>query len=227
MGLFDAFKTKSLTDQIRENKRALDRNIRELDRERMGVEANIKNQMNEMKKMAKEGQEDLVKLMAKDIVRMRGQVSKYYTARYQLSNVSSQMQTMKSQQALAKSMGTVTRCLSSLNRQFNMPATQKMMMEYERQSEMMNFKQEMMGDIMDDVMSAEGEEDKTDEMVNKVLDEVGISFASSMINAPKGSIPSSPIKESTNGNSINQGEEEDASADNDLQARLNSLRAVR
>jgi len=57
MGFFDAFKAKSPQEVMRENKRVLDRSIRELDRERMLVENQIKKTMAEMKKMAKAGQE--------------------------------------------------------------------------------------------------------------------------------------------------------------------------
>lgn len=57
MGLFDSLKPKTPQEQLRENKRMLDRSIRELDRERMVVENNVKKTMMEMKKMAKAGQD--------------------------------------------------------------------------------------------------------------------------------------------------------------------------
>lgn len=44
---------------MRENKRLLDRSIRELERERMTVENQVKKTMAEMKKMAKAGQDVL------------------------------------------------------------------------------------------------------------------------------------------------------------------------
>lgn len=56
MGLMDIFKTKSPAEQIRENKRMIDRAVREIDRERTKIEANEKKLIAEMKKMAKIGQ---------------------------------------------------------------------------------------------------------------------------------------------------------------------------
>lgn len=53
---FDLFKKKTPAEITRENKRMLDRSIREVDRERLLVENQIKKTMNEMKKMAKNGQ---------------------------------------------------------------------------------------------------------------------------------------------------------------------------
>lgn len=57
--VFEIFKTKSPAEQLRENKRMLDRSIRELERERMTVEGQVKKTMAEMKKLAKAGQDVL------------------------------------------------------------------------------------------------------------------------------------------------------------------------
>lgn len=118
---------------------------------------------------------------------------------------------MKSQQTMSKAMAGVTRSLQVMNSQMNMPAMQRMMMEYQKQSEMMEFKQEMMDDAMDDVFEAEGEEEKTEEMVGQILDEVGITLAGGL-----GTVPVTAAK------TQNQAVEED-----DLQARLSMLRGAK
>lgn len=56
MGFLDAFKQKTPAEQLRENKRMLDRAIRDLDRERQRIEAQEKKTVLEMKKAAKAGQ---------------------------------------------------------------------------------------------------------------------------------------------------------------------------
>lgn len=124
---------------------------------------------------------------------------------------------MKSQMAMGKAMAGVTRSLQTMNRQMNTPAMQKMMMEFEKQSEMMDFKQEMMDDVMNDVLAGEDEEERTEEMVNQVLDEIGISASTQMASAPMGgpavrSADASPVMEDD---------------DRELQARLDSLRAMK
>jgi charged multivesicular body protein 2A len=117
---------------------------------------------------------------------------------------------MKSQQAMCKAMAGVTRSLQVMNRQMNMPAMQRMMMEYEKQSELMEFKQELMDEAMDDVFEAEGEEEKTEEMVNKILDEIGIGSMAGMASVPVGQ---------------KQAIAEDD--DKELQARLDMLRGAK
>lgn len=57
MGLFDSFKPKPPAEQLRENKRMLDRAVRELDRERQKIEAQEKRTVTDMKKAAKAGQQ--------------------------------------------------------------------------------------------------------------------------------------------------------------------------
>lgn len=51
------FASKTPQEVMRENKRMLDRSIRELDRERTMIEGQVKKTLGEMKKMAKAGQE--------------------------------------------------------------------------------------------------------------------------------------------------------------------------
>lgn len=57
MGFLDSFRAKTPQEVMRENKRMLDRSIRELDRERAVIEGQVRKTMGEMKKMAKAGQE--------------------------------------------------------------------------------------------------------------------------------------------------------------------------
>lgn len=153
-------------------------------------------------------------MMAKDVVRMRANITNFYKMRAQMQSVSMQLQTMKSQQAMGKAMFGVTRSLQMMNRQMNLPAMQKMMMEFEKQNEMMEFKSEIMEDTMNDALGAEDEEERTDEMVSQILDEVGIGIAGSMANTPMSGVKGK------------QAIQEENEGDGELQSRLNSLRAV-
>lgn len=65
--------------------------FRELDRERMGLEQQEKKIIIDIKKMAKEGQMNAVKVMAKSLVRNRHAVTKMYGLKSQLQAVSLRM----------------------------------------------------------------------------------------------------------------------------------------
>jgi charged multivesicular body protein 2A len=57
----------------------------------------------------------------------------------------------------------------------NLPALQRIAMEFERENDIMDQRQEMMDDAIDDVTGLEDEEEG-EEVVNQVLDEIGIDL---------------------------------------------------
>lgn len=68
---------------------------------------------------------------------------------------------------MAQAMKGVTRAMQSMNRQLNLPQIQKIMMEFERQSEIMDMKEEMMGEAVDDAIADEGDEEETEAIVSQ------------------------------------------------------------
>ncbi|KAL6776337.1 hypothetical protein ACKKBG_A20725 [Auxenochlorella protothecoides x Auxenochlorella symbiontica] len=178
-------KRKTAAELLRENKRLLDRSIRELDRERTGLQNQEKKLVMEIKKMAKEGQMDAVKVMAKSLVRNRHAVNKMFALKSQLQAVSLRIATLKSTHAMADAMKGATRAMGMMNKRMNLPALAKIMREFERQNEKMEMTSEMMGDAVDGAFEEGGEEEETDELVSQVLDEIGISLDADLVSAPK------------------------------------------
>ena len=74
-------KDKPLKEVLRENKRMINRAVRELDREKTGLEREEKRMIMEIKKAAKENQMAAVKIMAKDLVRTRQHITKFIEMR--------------------------------------------------------------------------------------------------------------------------------------------------
>ena len=97
-------KAKTPADLLRENKRTLDKAIRELDRERNSLQQQEKKLVGEIKQMAKQNQMSAVRVMAKDLIRTRHSITKFYSLKSQLQGVSLRMQTLKSTQAMADAM---------------------------------------------------------------------------------------------------------------------------
>jgi charged multivesicular body protein 2A len=115
-----------------------------------------------------------------------------------------------------QSMRGATQLLGSMNRQMNLPALQRIAMEFERENDIMDQRQEMMDDAIDDVTGLEDEEEG-EEVVNQVLDEIGVDLNQALGETPS-SIQKSAVPESRVAQAIGGGE------DDDLQARLDSLR---
>merc|ERR1719418_18838 len=134
--------------------------------------------------MAKQGQMDAVKIMAKDLVRTRRYVKKFMLMRANIQAVSLKIQTLKSQSAMANAMKGVTKAMGSMNKQMKLPEIQKIMMEFEKQSEIMDMKEEMMSDVIDDALGDEDDEEESDAIVSQVLDELGLQMGDQISGLP-------------------------------------------
>uniref|UniRef100_A0A1D1YPB1 Vacuolar protein sorting-associated protein 2 1 n=1 Tax=Anthurium amnicola TaxID=1678845 RepID=A0A1D1YPB1_9ARAE len=216
-------KKKSPAELLRENKRMLDKSIREIERERQGLQAQEKKLIVEIKKTVKQGQMGAVKIMAKDLIRTRHQITKFYALKSQLQGVSLKIQTLKSTQAMGEAMKGVTKAMGQMNRRMNLPSLQKIMQEFERQNEKMEMVTEVMGDAIDDALEGDEEETETEELVSQVLDEIGIDINEQLVKAPSSAVaaPAAP-------NKVAQAEaaSEDGGIDSELQARLDNLRKM-
>lgn len=156
--------------------------------------------MAEIKKSAKNGQMGACKIQAKDLVRTRRFVTialgvgrtlrsgdfsayiwfaryiqKFYSMRTQLQAISLRIQTVRSNEQMMQSMKGATSLLGSMNRQMNLPALQRIAMEFEKENDIMDQRQEMMDDAIDDVTGLEDEEEG-EEVVKEVLDEIGVDL---------------------------------------------------
>jgi hypothetical protein len=67
-----------------------------------------------------------------------------------------------------------------MNRNMNLPQIQRIMMEFEKESEIMDMKEEMMSDTIDEAMDEEEDEEEEEAIVNQVLDEIGINLNESV-----------------------------------------------
>ncbi|EFP10088.1 CRE-VPS-2 protein [Caenorhabditis remanei] len=220
---------KTPAELLRQNQRALNKAIRELDRERARMEAQEKKIIADIKNMAKKNQMDSVKVMAKDLVRTRRYVKKFIMMKANIQAVSLKVQTLKSQDAMASAMKGVTKAMQSMNRQLNLPQIQKIMMEFEKQSEIMDMKEEVMSDAIDDALGDAGDEEESDQIVNQVLDELGIQMGEEMAGLPSaaggltaGGEKSGRQAVAAGGGGGGAGGSNEV--DDDLQARLDQLR---
>ncbi|KAF8388755.1 hypothetical protein HHK36_025435 [Tetracentron sinense] len=212
---------------LRENKRMIDKSIREIERERQGLQAQEKKLILEIKKSAKQGQMGAVKVMAKDLIRTRHQVEKFYKLKSQLQGVALRIQTLKSTQAMGEAMKGVTKAMGQMNRQMNLPSLQKIMQEFERQNEKMEMVTEVMGDAIDDALEGDEEEEETEELVSQVLDEIGIDINSELLNAPSSAVAAPAAKgKVAQAEATATGNEDSGGIDNELQARLDNLRKM-
>lgn len=169
--------TKSPRELLREYKRNIDRTVRDLDRERATLQAQEKKIITEIRQMARKGQTDAVKIMARDLVRVRNYVTKFHSMKAQMQAVSLRLTTLATSAQMSEAMKGCTRAMVSMNRQINLPAMRRIMMEFEKQSEIMTLKEEVMNECIDDAMDEDGTEaTETEGIVAQIMDELGIEI---------------------------------------------------
>lgn len=194
---------------LRESQRSLKKAMRELDRERSSLEKAEKKIIIDIKAAAKQGQNAVMRIQAKDLVRTRNHIKKMILMKSQIQTVSLSIQGMKSTNTMATAMANVTKAMGRMNKSMNMPQITAIMAEFQKQSETMEMKQEIMDDTVDDVMGESDDEEETERVVDQVFEELGLNLEGDMTAAPT----SAPVPQA--------GETE---ADAALRQRLENLR---
>jgi charged multivesicular body protein 2A len=99
------------------------------------------------------------------------------------------MQTIKSTEAMARSMAGATKAMSALSKQLNLPALTEILQEFQQETEKLGITQEVMGDTIDEVMGEVGDIEQEEMVVSQVLDEIGIDSNALLAEAPKNRMP--------------------------------------
>lgn len=204
----------SMDEQMKIHKKQINGAIRELEREKNKLATNERKLIADIKANAKKNQMNAVKIMAKDLVRCRKYQSKFLEMKTHLQGVNLQLQTMKSTQAMASSMATVGKIMHSMNQKIDAPSMQKIMKEFQRENEKMQMTEEMMGDAVDGIM--EDDEEEQENVVNMVLDEIGIEMGDKMNATAHGNIQAGPQAEAA--------AQPAGGAEEDLESRLAALK---
>ena len=82
-------------------------------------------------------------------------------------------------------MKGVSKAMMNMNKQMNLPQIQQILHEFEKQSEIMDMKEEMINDAIDDAMEDEGDEEEGDAIVSQVLDELGLQLSDKLSGLPQ------------------------------------------
>jgi len=135
----------------------------------------------EIKKLAKTGNADATKVLAKEIIRIRNQKTKLLDMKVKLSAQHTQVTSMKALNTISNSMSSSTKVMTQMNNQVSLPKMQQTSMEFQKQSDMMGMTEDMFDELFDD----ETEEGEADEVLAKVYDEMGLEIAGKLSSVPK------------------------------------------
>jgi Conserved protein implicated in secretion len=148
------------------------------------MERDEKKLASDIQALAKKGQMGAVRIQARELVRTKNFINKFLTMRAHLNAVLLKIQTVKSHEAMASALKGTSIAMQKMNKQMNLPAMQKIMMEFQKQEMIAEMTGEMIGESMDDMMEGEEDEEETDKLVSQVLDEIGVDLNQSLEEAP-------------------------------------------
>ncbi|CAL9729319.1 DOA4-independent degradation protein 4 [Monosporozyma unispora] len=224
---------KQMTPQerLRKNLRSLQRTQRELDREIVKLQQQTKRLQNDIKKSVQNDQLTAAKVQAKDLIRSQNYITRFQNVKLQLQAIELRIQTIKSNDAMVRSMTDAARILNHMNQGVQLPNLQRIVMDFEKQSDIMDQKQEIIDETMEDSMGVDedelNEDEQANEIINKIVDEIGVDLSTKMNNS---AVPQGQINVS-NSQELNSPQKEGVAlggdgdnADDLLQQRLNSLK---
>ncbi|CAL9175358.1 vacuolar protein sorting-associated protein 2 homolog 3-like [Musa acuminata AAA Group] len=181
-------KKPTAKESLRASKREMTTATRGIEREIGALQLEEKRLVAEIKGTAKTGNEAATKILARQLIRLRQQISNLQGSRAQMRGIATHTQAMHATTSVAAGMKGATKAMGAMNKQMA-PAKQiKVMQEFQRQSAQMDMTSEMMSDSVDDVLDNEEAEDEIEDLTSQVLDEIGVDVASQLSSAPKGRI---------------------------------------
>ncbi|KAJ6301185.1 hypothetical protein OIU77_015489 [Salix suchowensis] len=172
----------------------------------------------EIKQTAKTGNEAATRILARQLVRLRQQITNLQGSRAQIRGVATHTQALYANTSISTGMKGATKAMVAMNMQMAPAKQAKVIREFQKQSAQMDMTIEMMSEAIDETLDKDEAEEETDELTNQVLDEIGVDIASQLSSAPKGRIASKNAP-----NAVTSPEPPNV---DDLEKRLASLRRV-
>ncbi|KAH9747603.1 vacuolar protein sorting-associated protein 2 [Citrus sinensis] len=198
---------------------------RGVEREIAALQLEEKKLVAEIKKTAKTGNEAATRILARQLVRLRQQITNLQGSRAQIRGVATHTQALYASTSISTGMRGATKAMVAMNQQMKPAKQAKLIKEFQKQSAQMDMTIEMMSESIDETLDKDEAEEETEELTNQVLDEIGVDIASQLSSAPKGRIASRNAPNAVaNAPKTNTSSE---SADvEDLEKRFASLRRI-
>lgn len=199
----------------RSSQRDINRNSRDIEREIASLKREEQKLVKEIKAAANQGNQQGTRILAQQLVRLRGQITKMYTHQAQLKGVGLSVTTAASTATVGASMATAGKAMAQMGVAADAKKMQQQVMAFSRENAKMEMTGEMMDGALEDALDFEGLEDETEGVMAQVLDEIGVDLTSGLVSAPKQRVAA--------GQRQQQAEQEDKEAD-ELAMRLAALK---
>lgn len=118
-------------------------------------------------------------------MRLRGQITKLQNSQAHLRGVGASITTAAATAKVGESMAGASKVMEQFGKVQDPQKVAQTMQQFQKENAKMEMGAEMMDDAMDEIFDTEGTEGETDELVGQILDEIGVSTAGELTNAPR------------------------------------------
>lgn len=188
--------------------------IREIETELRKLEREETKLIGDMKKAAKENNSATAKVLAKSLVRLRQNKTRMQESVAQLTGVNAGMKTQQIMHTSATAVASSATAMGKVSAAMDPSKIAGQMQEFAKQNAKMDMASEMMDDAMEDMF--EVDEGEADDLVNQVLDEIGVDAVTGAAKAPSHKASTSVQQ---------QQQESDDVKDEEIEAMLAQLRS--
>jgi len=172
----------TVKEQVKETRRTVERGQREIARDAQQLDREEARLKLQIKEAAKRGADGEVKVLAKQIVRLRSQKERMTNMRAQLGTVKTTAVTMGATATVAETVGKTTTTMKSVNKQMDPGKLRNQMVEMQRQMAAAGVTEEMMDETLDQAF--DDDEELADDIMRQTLEEIGVSSAAALGTAP-------------------------------------------
>ncbi|KAF8569550.1 hypothetical protein P879_05591 [Paragonimus westermani] len=180
--------------QVRENERVIRSAKRDLTRDQQELRKEESRLETEIRRLAAKGDKKGCAILAKQLIEVRKQATRNMTVQSNLTSVSSGQRIAASTMTMGKVIGSATGVMKEVNKNMDRAKMGQTLQDFSKLQMEIGMKEEAMDDILDSVDF----EDETDEVVNRVLDELHIDTKAQLDKArvPCDSLPATDTSES-------------------------------
>ncbi len=107
-------------------------------------------------------------------MRIRSQVSQYYSMGSQLKAMSMKMSTMSSYQEIMKGLEGSSKVLSAMNEEMDISSIQTVLKNFQKESMKAEFNQDAVNDAME--MGMDNVDEEADKIYDGILGEIGLEY---------------------------------------------------
>ena len=167
---------KTPQEIAKENKRVINRSERHLERERKKLEKEEPKILGDIKKLAMKGLHGPAKIRAKDLARLRNQVSQLYVIGSQLKGINMQLASVSGNAAVMEALQKSTEAISAVEGSMSVKDIMNMLKDYSKESEKLGMKQEMMGDAMEEVLDTGDVDAEGEKIYSQICDDINVDY---------------------------------------------------